>query len=218
MASLHPQSERQGWTLADVVRTYWFWGLLLFFVFSGLAANSLFVFAPMLMGHLGLSFAQMRIPFSMRLFVLPLAFCLAWIAVRGRTLPILIAVAGLQVVAGTLLGVLWPAQSAVAGLSAKFACIYLADGVIQLVAPTLIAGAIGGGGAFLVAFGVMFVLREFLPWLNPMLCGAVQSHIQPIALIAAEALLGLICLTPVNGKFFSQPSRMSASAKTAPRD
>jgi hypothetical protein len=203
VVSLPLSSERPSWTWADLVSTYRFWGLLLFFVFSGLASSSLSISAPWMQGHYDFASAQVGLLFSTRIYVVPLAFWLAWAAIRSKPLPVLLTVGGLQVLAAGLMGVGWPGGDQLAVASVKFACIYLADVVIQLVAPAMIAGAMGGAEMFFVAFGAMFLFRQFLGWLNPMLYGVVVPRIGWSVPIAAEALVGLICLLPVRHVLFS---------------
>jgi len=203
VASLPLSSERPSWTWADLVSTYRFWGLLLFFVFSGLASNSLSIFTPMLRQQYGFSYHQMGLLFWTRIYAVPLAFWLAWAAIRSKPLPVLLTVGGLEVLAAALMGVGWPEGHQLAALSVKFGSIFLADAVIQLVAPAVIAGAMGGGEMFFVAFGTMFLFRQFLAWVNPILYGAVASRIGWTVPLAAEALVGLICLAPVRHVLFT---------------
>jgi hypothetical protein len=203
MTSLSLSSDRPSWTWADLVSTYRFWGLVLFFVFSGLASNSLSILAPGMLRQYGFGSAQVGLLFSTRIYVVPLAFWLAWAAIRSKPLPVLLTVGGLQVLAAGLMGVGWPEGHQLAAASVKFGCIYLADAVVQLVAPAIIAGAMGGAEVFFVAFGTMFLFRQFLVWLNPVLFGSVASRIGWSVPVAAEAMLGLICLVPVRHVLFN---------------
>jgi hypothetical protein len=204
VASLTLSSERPSWTWADLVSTYRFWGLLLFFVFSGIVSSSLSVNIAMLERQYGFTVHQIGLLFWTRIYAVPLGFWLAWAAIRSKPLPVLLTVAGFQVLAAALMGVGWPEGHQLAAVAVKFGCIYLADAVIQLVAPTVIAAAMGGGEMFFVAFGTMFLFRQFVGWVNPMLYSAVvASHIGWTAPLAAEALAGLICLAPVRHVLFT---------------
>lgn len=212
MASLALSSERPSWTWADLVSTYRFWGLLLIFVFSGLACNSLAVSMPALLrDQYGLSNVHMASVLASRFWMVPLAFYLAWAAIRSKPVPVLLTLGGLQVLMAAFLVWVRPESHQAIVLSVEFGCMYLADYVVQLVAPAVIANAMGGGEVFFLAFGVMFLFRQLLGAVSGVLFGAIaqsvgstSSTLYTVPVLVA-ALVGLICLLPVRHVLFAVP-------------
>ncbi|HYB62432.1 MAG TPA: hypothetical protein VEH50_13255 [Methylomirabilota bacterium] len=199
------------WTWADLLSTYRFWGLFLWFVLTaaGMQYHQLFSFfrltdvmgfTPRLVGTI-LSVAQGG--------GLLVALILAWAAIRTRPVLILLITGGLAALAAFAVAAGWP--RGLAATVAMLFCLNTGSYVVTLLFPTLVAGALGGYEAFFVAFGVSFLFQyEIGGAMTPLYVslGASTSvnattSAWPAYISAGLLLVAVICLIPVKHALFT---------------
>lgn len=194
------------WTWADLVSSYRFWALTLYFALMAGSSTLLTGLFPMLIRQ------WTQLPYSDLGLVLgaqPVGiFCgllLAWAASRSRQPDSLYLFAGLFV-AGTILVCLGGA--AVPVLMLGYFLIGLAAGAITLLLPALIAQATGQVETFVLAFGIFMLLKTLASMLAPMTANFSSGHplsaLHFLLLVATPVLIGTLLLLPLKPRLFAE--------------
>ena len=203
--------DRPAWTWADLLSTYRFWGLFLWFVLTaaGMQYHQLFLFfrltdvvgfTPRLAGTI-LSIAQG--------WGLLVALILVWVAIRTRPVLTLLITGGLAALAAFAVAASWP--RGLAATVAMLFCLNMGFYVVTLLFPTLVAGALGGYEAFFVAFGVSFLFQYLMGGAMTPLYASLGASTSvnattsawPAYISAGLLLLAAICLIPVKHALFT---------------
>jgi MFS family permease len=201
---------KSSWTWADMFVTYRFWGLILLYIFSlassGLVNTWLTYFLREIYPS-GPTLLTGLLSYTLAMSIL-LGFFLAWAATRYETKILLLIAIILQLVGGFVLTY---------GSLQMFELRYLGAilcgigiGAITLGVPAVLAGGKGGAQAFVVAFGLLFVMSRisdlFLPSAVGSLWDRYGSGTLAIGMVALT-LLGLIFLLPVKSELFTKPPK-----------
>jgi hypothetical protein len=201
--------QKPTWTWADLLSTYRFWGLLLFYVLAGAGMRTVLNSAAFsLYRRYNLRPADYSGLYLMSLLCIPLAFYLAWIAIRSRPLDTLLFVGCLQIVAGGVLMVFGPNLPRGPGVvivgGVLFFFLYLGSVVVQLVVPALVAGALGSSLGFIIAFGALYT-TEHLTYMLPSLSFALAETSNGLMyLLGGVLLVAVICLLPIRQALFTE--------------
>lgn len=199
-----PQSQTHpGWTWADQISTYRFWGLLLFYLFSTTSLGILFSFLPVLYqagraDRSAIILAESFIGVG-GLF----GFYLGWATARYQSKMMLVVSGVLLLVGGYLVTV--PGLVTPLGMAGGF-LIGISAGGIALAIPSIVAGGLGGTPAFATAFGYMFLLTRIQEVNIPMQMGMVINDYGPDPTIRNFStifmILGILLLLPVKSSLF----------------
>ncbi len=200
--------NRPAWTWADLLSTYRFWGLFLWFVLTstGMQYHNMFLLVH-LTERLGLtpSYAGTAM-FIARSAALPLALIVAWAAIRTRPVLTLLITGGLTALAAFAFTASWSRGLVAMATVAMLVCLSVASYVVTLLFPTLIAGALGGYEAFFVAFGVSFLFQYAMgAAMNGAYSGTFDSAgLEATAYVSAGLLVAaVIFLLPVKHVLFT---------------
>jgi hypothetical protein len=203
--------NRPAWTWADLLSTYRFWGLFLWFVLTAAGAqyHQLFSFfrltevvgfTPRLVGTI-VSIAQGG--------GLLAALILAWAAIRTRPVLTLLITGGFAALAAFVVAAGWP--RGLAATVATLFCLNTGFYVVTLLFPTLVAGALGGYEAFFVAFGVSFLFQYLMGGAMTPLYASLGASTSvnattsawPAYISAGLLLVAVICVIPVKHALFT---------------
>lgn len=196
-----------GWTWADQISTYRFWGLFFFYILAGASSTAISSF-------MFLKFTQENIPLSMAggifsgMAIAGLAgLGVSFLAIRWKTKLVLVAT-GVTLFLGSAL-LLLPSGREGIGLIIPGAILFgLANGVLWILIPALMAGGRGGAEAFVVVVGLMFFLNRIESLMVNTQLGSMVDQLG-FSVITIVVLiwnfLGLILLLPVNPAFFTGP-------------
>ena len=209
MDSTTAAENKPAWTWADLLSTYRFWGLSLFYLLAGAGMRFLLSSAAYyLMRQYNLRPTDYSGFYSMSLVCVPLGFYLAWVAIRSRPLDTLLFAGCLQILAVGALMVFAVNPSRGSGVVPIFGLLffflYLGGVVVQLVVPALIAGALGSSQGFFVAFGAVYLTERISYWLPVLSFALTKSPAGPMYVLAGVLLLGVICLLPVKQALFTE--------------
>jgi len=198
---------RASWTWADQISTYRFWGLLIFYLLSAVSVTILSTFlAIFLKEEAGMKYTKVGILFVLMGIGGLFGFYLAWATTRWKTVPMLIVAGLLQLMGGLLITI--PGLAAVVILSGIGAFTFgLGAGVITLTIPSVIAGGRGGGEAFVITFGIIFILTRIEEMFAPTSMGALWDRYGSSLLgvtIGICLFLGLLFLLPVKHSLFNE--------------
>jgi hypothetical protein len=159
MQSPETTAARVSWTWADLVSTYRFWGLFITFVLAGSASSLHYTFVFERYRELGIASIGQLEGIS-RLFWVPLALVLAWVAVRTRPKLVLLIAAGFA--AAAILVSLMPEFPVELGLVLESLLVPLLSALTFILFPALLAGACGAYQPMLIAFGVAWVFNSLV--------------------------------------------------------
>lgn len=202
--------SKVSWTWADMFVTYRFWGLILLYVFSlassGLVNTWLTYFLREIYPS-GPTMLTGLLSYTLAMSIL-LGFFLAWAATRYETKILLLIAIIFQLVGGFVLTY---------GSLQMFELRYLGAilcglgiGAITLGIPAILAGGKGGAQAFVVAFGLLFVMARISDLFLPSTVGPLWDRFGSGTLavgMVVLTLLGLIFLLPVKSELFSKPPK-----------
>lgn len=200
--------DSMSWTWAEIVGTYRFWGLVLFYALCFVTTEFLYgaMMPPVLTAQLGVQ--QVGQMVGVRTVAFLAGLYLAWVAARGRSKAVLLSVAGLQLVGFALALAPWSVDGALALRIVGEIGIGLGAGAIALAVPAAIAGGRSGSEGFVVAFGFATVVaRVFSSLVGPAILATRGGLWQPLELAAVLALctvLGVAALLPVRREMFAQ--------------
>ena len=215
--------QKSGWTWADQLSTYRFWGLILFYVFScilNLGINTyLYSF---LTREFNLSYSAIGM-YSMFLYVgMPFGIITAWITIRYHSKNLLIGALAVQILGALLLTIpLFPLVLIQICVGAFL--LGLGSATIAIAVPAILAGGHGGKEAFLVAFGLMITYEKIssmsvITSFGALLTAFDMSIVLP-ALSAALGIAALIFILPTKPQYFDEPpSRHLRSLEPVYRD
>jgi len=198
--------NRPAWTWADLLSTYRFWGLFLWYVLTaaGMQYQNFFLFFHLQrefdlpMGDLETGLAIAR---SAALLV---ALLVGWTAIRTRPVVVMLIAGGLASLAAFALAAGWP--GGYPAIVVLLFCEFVGSYVATLLFATLIAGALGGYQTFFVAFGVAYLFQYSMSVTMPWAFGSIESRggAAPAAYVSAGMLLvAVILLLPVKHDLFT---------------
>jgi hypothetical protein len=191
------------WTWADLVSTYRFWVLLIFYVVSTCVFVSFSWTYPLLKRHI--SSAEMIVIFEVRSYSGFVALYLAWLAVRWKPKRVLLIAGVLQLVG--LLFVVLPITATSPAIRIVGAVSWgLGYSALMLAIPAFLAGSLGGTGGFVVAFGVLLTLSRLIQILVPF--SRLEAQLDPSTVsmvLGVPLLLALLLVLPVNPALFHDP-------------
>lgn len=197
----------EGWTWADQVSSWRFWGLLLAYVLLvPLADGALFQSFPFWRENAGLGPAEYSTMLTTRHVASAFGLCLAWVAVRWRPGVALVLLALLKVLGLALL--FFVSLGSFGTRIAGSVLIGLATGAIVLAVPALIAGGRRGAEAFVVSFGFVSVIGVIVGLLASYAVSASVRAWGPwwVAYIAAIAvILGTVVASTLGSALFAGP-------------
>lgn len=197
------QQKESSWTWADIISTYRFWGLAIFFVLAvalvDFLANNFVV--RMLTTTKGYSANNMTIFYLVLAVSQIYGFFLAWLGVRTREKWVLVGLVILQFVGMFLIlhndrEFTWTHRFIGAGIRG------LTMGAFYLLIPTIIAGARGTSQTFFIGFAVLTLVNTASYQAKVYFTTIAQTTVSPLVLIAALSLLGIIFLLPAKTSFF----------------
>jgi len=199
-----PSTDTQvSWTWADQISTYRFWGLLVFYFLSAVCVTSLSTFLSLfLTDELGLQFRDVGIVFTVIAIAGLFGFYVVWVATRWKTIPVLIIAGVLQLLGGLLITTPGLASITILRLAGAF-FFGLGAGVVMLAIPSILSGGRGGDKAFVISFGIVFVVTHIGEAFAPALMGALRNGLG--IFIPVCMILGLIVLLPVKPSLFNAP-------------
>jgi hypothetical protein len=211
MHTIALSQNRPAWTWADLLSTYRFWGLFLWFVLTaaGMQSRNMFLFFH-LTDRLGLTPSSAgTVMLIAQSAALLFALILAWAAIRTRPVVTLLITSGLVALAAIAFTASWSREVVAMATVAMLICLSVGSYVATLLFPTLIAGALGGYEAFFVAFGVSF----FFQYAMDAAISAAYSGVSYVrtsgvlessAYVSAGLLLAaVICLIPIKHSLFT---------------
>jgi hypothetical protein len=182
-----------------MLSTYRFWGLVPWFLVNGIVVQHLYVLFRLMYG-LRASETAMSV---LGILALPIAFFVAWAAIRTSPVRIALITSGVMVLAATGVAMNWPGGEASALV--MILVLHLGSTISLLVFPAIIARALGGYEAFFVAFGVSYILQSVVRVaLGPAIPGIVaQVALYGAFLWVGLLLAGAIFLIPVKRALFT---------------
>jgi MFS family permease len=221
--TINPNSPPEPvWTWADQFSTYRFWALSALFCFSSLSTYGLSMMMPFMRDAYSLSIAQIGWLYSARPFAMLLGLFLAWAIARSRTtLPLLLAGA-LQLTGAVLMAYPSPEPLILLRIVGAFV-FWFGYGSTLLAVPAILAGGFGGARHFIIAFGILWSVKEILSLALPAGLGAAgllseSGRFLPLAVLAAPLLIALAMLAPVRSLFHAPPSPRGYSFVPKRRD
>lgn len=200
--------DRRSWTWTEMVGTYRFWGLVLFYALCFAVTEFLYgaMMPPLLTAQL--SFQQVGQMAGVRTVAFLVGLYLAWVAARGRSKAVLLSAAVLKLVGFALALAPWSGERLLALRYVGEIGIGLGSGAIALAVPATIAGGRGGSEGFVVAFGFATVVARVSSTLGgPAILATRGGLWQPLELAAVLALctvLGAGALLPVRRAMFAE--------------
>lgn len=202
--------DRPAWTWADLLSTYRFWGLFLWMVLTETGMQLYYRFEYLDLNHIyRLSYSQIGpLMETLRVLAVLCAFFLAWAAVRTSPIRVLLITSSAMACAAGAYLAHWPGR-----IDAAVVMLFLVQlgfWVGALVFPAIIARALGGYEAFLVAFGLTFVLQDALgagvSALSDAFFSNLESDLQRTSYAIACTgllLLAVIALIPIKRVLFT---------------
>lgn len=200
-------SNNTEWTWADLVSTYRFWGLLLFYCLSSTATFASFAFLPVYLAErFNLSLIQISYLFIWRNLGFFLGgFFLAWAVGRRRSVNWLLFVGAIQLFGVLLLSIPSLPASPVFPQAGALLLGVGASGVLVGIA-ALLAGGRGSTESFAIAFGLLFGASELMRLLSSSLKGLIENRWGFSGIAAAGVVLlvlALIALAPIDRSLFA---------------
>jgi len=198
-----PQS---GWTWADQISTYRFWGLLWFYLFSAMSLGILTVFLPVSF-RAGTAERQSALAITSIGVGGLFGFYLGWAIARYQSKLMLVVAGALQL--GGMILVTAPSLVSVpaTGIAGGF-LTGLGAGGITLAIPSIVAGGLGGAPAFATAFGYMYLLAHIQQFNIPVWIGMDIDSYGPDPTIRiytfTTLFLGILLLLPVKPILFQE--------------
>ena len=195
------------WTWADQISTYRFWGIFLFYFWSGISLGVLTMYLSVfLSSSLDMRIQQAGIFYSVIGISGLFGLYLGWAASRHKAKAWLIALGILQLVGGLLATI--PSLAAVLTLQMLGAVLLgLGTGAIALAVPIILANGRGGGETFAIAFGVMYTCAQIGRMQAAVIGGVLMQDFGDMALpttVAVYVVLGLLFLLPINPALFQE--------------
>jgi hypothetical protein len=210
--------REDSWTWADMISTYRFWGLLVWFACFQLSINGTFFpsFSLFIGEFRGVASTEIGSLFmATTLFTLP-GFFLGWLTIRARKKSHLFLYSFFAVIGMLLISF----TENLVFLYAGAALLGAASGAVTLIIPSLLAGGRGGAEMFAVAFSILLRFRVLV--LSNQVSGIFYSHLSPIvffALLAVPIVFGTIFLLPVKSDyFFGRPPQRGFALHPERRD
>jgi hypothetical protein len=212
MNTIALSQNRPAWTWADLLSTYRFWGLFLWYVLTAAAMQYQNLFSVI---HLRMEFAMPLSDLETGLAIarsaaLLVALLVGWTAIRTRPIVAILITGGLASLAAFALAAGWP--GGYPAIVVLLFCVFVGSYVATLLFATLIAGALGGYQAFFVAFGVAYLFQYAMSVTMDWGFGSIISWVGAAAAAYVSAgilLLAVILLLPVKHVLFTiePPSR-----------
>jgi hypothetical protein len=192
------------WTWADLMSTYRFWALLLFYLLSSASFFMYSTLLPVLRESQNLNISELGLLLGVRNFSGLPGLYLAWVTTRWRPVRMLFLIGVLQVVGTSFLVV--PALATSPAIRTVGAALWgLGYYTTLLAIPALLADSLGGAKSFVLAFGAVLTFPSLLQMLIPLSipAGLVNSENLAIALVA-PLVLGALVLLPVRPLLFQE--------------
>lgn len=206
------------WTVADMISSYRFWGLIFYAILTSAALAVFITFTPAFLRQVGFSIAIISASVSTLQFCLLPGFLLAWGASRIKNCYVLYLV--------TLVISLGLASFCLGLENEKFLLlgyllIGLGQGCFTILLPTYLAGAIGVTEAFVIVFGLYSLLTMAAKIVATPLAGYFYNYIAsdgPLIAIPffVSVILALLFFLPVKKKLFFESPAPRYSTKRAP--
>jgi len=198
------QSSNATWSWADMVSSYRFWGLCFFYIFTLFATSMLFYSYSyrLLMDQHGLSGTMVGTIMSARNIASLYGFYIGWLTIRSKKHYLLFIYAAVELLSIALFS-----------FSSNYVLLYsgsillgLSEGAIILIIPSFLAGGRGGALPFMIAFGIMYVIRTLSSLLSAATT-ALQAMDVNMGLLfflsgGIAIIIGIIFLAPVKSTLF----------------
>jgi hypothetical protein len=178
------------WTWADLVSTYRFWGLFLFYVLGSFSFSFYTTAFPVLRAMQNLDMPQLSAALTVRNYSGFAAMYLAWLTVRWQSKWLLIIGGAFQLAGAYLLAVSPSGSSAGMGLGGLLYWLYKVHGEIASVAPSrAILSPRGAVGIGLLPLMVPVIMTTVIDELNARRTGIGMRRLQPAWLVFLCSLL-----------------------------
>lgn len=198
---------QESWTWADQISTYRFWGLLIFYFLSTICVGILSSFMALFLTRtLGLEFKDVGITLAVMSIASLFGFYIAWGAIHGKTVAVLVIAGVLQLLGALLMTI--TSLSSITILRLVGASFFgLGVGTITLAIPSIVSGGRGGNKTFVISFGIVFLVTHIGELLAPVLgTFALATNLDKIGIyLSACMILGIIALLPVKSSLFNVP-------------
>lgn len=195
----------EGWTWADQVSSWRFWGLVLAYALLVPSTDAALLQSfPFWREIAALGNVEYGSMLSTRHVATAFGLCLAWVAVRWRPGVSLVLLAALKVLGLALLFFV-----NVGSFGTRFTgsvLVGLSTGALALAVPALVAGGRRGAEAFVVSFGIVSVFGIIVGLIASVAVSASVGAMGPwgVAYIAAgTAILGTLVASTVGSALFA---------------
>jgi hypothetical protein len=211
--------EETTWSWADIISSYRFWGIALFYILFGVSNAAYAMCSLFINTHLGYDWKLVGIGYTIQGISSCFGIYLAWFSTRTKHHALYLY--GILLIIGMFL--ICFTQNIIA-IPIGMGLFGLATGATLLTVPSIISGSRGGAEVFVLSFGTIFVIYQIFYMASNNALGHFfdESGNFTIAFFLATIIpitLGMLLLLPVNSKLFSEnPPLKNDSFPPKPRD